>query len=190
MESSTPHPWPGVHPAIHPLSISQPKCSATHPWRAANPQCHLSPHLTSLCEAHDGYDSFWPSLKKLLLISLSLKDDKKELLRKTRSLCSIRVSNQRDSKKGKDRLEYIRMYYPNSSERWELLLKTNWNFPAKKSRALSCDPTSGQSLSPVPALSSSSSTEQFPEHLHQFWICRSLACPSASCRGLHSCTTR
>lgn len=79
VESSSPHPWARVHPSIHPLPISKPKCSATHPRRAANPQCHLSPHLTSLFEAHDSYDSFWPSLKKLLLISLS-PQGKKEIL--------------------------------------------------------------------------------------------------------------
>lgn len=98
VEPSTPHPW-----AIHPPPISEPKSSATQPRRAANPQCHLSPHLTSLSEAHDSCDSFWPSLKKnyCSFPSLSLKDDKKELLGKTRSLCSTWVSNQSHSKERK-----------------------------------------------------------------------------------------
>lgn len=58
-------------------------------------------------------------LKKLLLISLSLKDDKKELLGKTSSLCSIWISNQRDSKERKDSEPLSLMYYPNSSKRKE-----------------------------------------------------------------------
>lgn len=69
---------------------------------AVNPQCHLSPLLTFLSEAHYSHDTFWQSLKILLLISLPLKDDRDELLGKTWNLCSTWVLNQRNSKEGKD----------------------------------------------------------------------------------------
>lgn len=94
-----------THGVQHNRGVTQPWCCLSSPplsRGAVNPQCHLSPLLTFLSEAHYSHDTFWQSLKILLLISLPLKDDRDELLGKTWNLCSTWVLNQRNSKEGKD----------------------------------------------------------------------------------------